>query len=786
MSKFVSISDTLKSFLESFTASFIVRTHVETTPRGRATHPLLRSSCFSNGSDLLGGEAKELRPLDVCVLGRFFHFHNYACFRHGAEALLRVLLSTYSKNGISLQPVRRALVEELRKEEKNDAYYSLLLCVMETMSEEDELDEADHAFLLQQITSVMNNDRAGAGPPSRVEVPAVLLNRLLLSYLTLTREVTATDPTITRLLLLVFERTTPDAELLTRLITLIPDLFIQQLRCIMQDAAVAPAAGQGASMLYKCVRSLLYLLRANIAVMAPYADTLLDMLVQAKFRVLGANLSQLQFLQTVNLKAVMNKTIRFSGAGAADSRVEDVRGNPRDALYYCILSCILFLSTLPSVFIDAHYAFSISKEGLLRVYSLSLAVLLCTTAIHNGNSNQMVVYTDVDRAPPNRMNRKQNYFLLSFCRQERVLSFFLFNDRTIPYKSILRQIKNGRFAYRDYSASALTKVALLFVPCNSSIQSDACSLCRKQRYNHSMSDLFIFRKKDRLERAAPFLPDNSIEDLDFSSISLQPHAVNASGMSGGVSALSSGLSGGVSALSSGLSGDISTGLATGLSGGLSGDISTGLATGLSGGLSGDISTGLATGMANTPTAASTNKETQLLLAAQRTCIVCGTTLLRKARRHRCCSPMDHFIITPQSLMPQSFSQDCSMNLHLPPASWAICDDCQHAILCGNQSLSPSELNTLGMDSAAWGYKQGNYAMIKGKGEGSGSHGVSLSILLAHVGHGVDNFSLNSDFKIMIRPWGGAEGKSPEAFRIYLQLTDMVIVWYDVLVKGISV
>ena len=754
MSKFVSISDTLKSFLESFTASFIVRTHVETTPRGRATHPLLRSSCFSNGSDLLGGEAKELRPLDVCVLGRFFHFHNYACFRHGAEALLRVLLSTYSKNGISLQPVRRALVEELRKEEKNDAYYSLLLCVMETMSEEDELDEADHAFLLQQITSVMNNDRAGAGPPSRVEVPAVLLNRLLLSYLTLTREVTATDPTITRLLLLVFERTTPDAELLTRLITLIPDLFIQQLRCIMQDAAVAPAAGQGASMLYKCVRSLLYLLRANIAVMAPYADTLLDMLVQAKFRVLGANLSQLQFLQTVNLKAVMNKTIRFSGAGAADSRVEDVRGNPRDALYYCILSCILFLSTLPSVFIDAHYAFSISKEGLLRVYSLSLAVLLCTTAIHNGNSNQMVVYTDVDRAPPNRMNRKQNYFLLSFCRQERVLSFFLFNDRTIPYKSILRQIKNGRFAYRDYSASALTKVALLFVPCNSSIQSDACSLCRKQRYNHSMSDLFIFRKKDRLERAAPFLPDNSIEDLDFSSISLQPHAVNASGMSGGVSALSSGLSGGVSALSSGLSGDISTGLAT--------------------------------GMANTPTAASTNKETQLLLAAQRTCIVCGTTLLRKARRHRCCSPMDHFIITPQSLMPQSFSQDCSMNLHLPPASWAICDDCQHAILCGNQSLSPSELNTLGMDSAAWGYKQGNYAMIKGKGEGSGSHGVSLSILLAHVGHGVDNFSLNSDFKIMIRPWGGAEGKSPEAFRIYLQLTDMVIVWYDVLVKGISV
>ena len=92
MSKFVSISDTLKSFLESFTASFIVRTHVETTPRGRATHPLLRSSCFSNGSDLLGGEAKELRPLDVCVLGRFFHFHNSECFGPAAAAVKRVLM----------------------------------------------------------------------------------------------------------------------------------------------------------------------------------------------------------------------------------------------------------------------------------------------------------------------------------------------------------------------------------------------------------------------------------------------------------------------------------------------------------------------------------------------------------------------------------------------------------------------------------------------------------------------------------------------------------------------
>ena len=62
--------------------------------------------------------------------------------------------------------------------------------------------------------------------------------------------------------------------------------------------------------------------------------------------------------------------------------------------------------------------------------------------------------------------------------------------------------------------------------------------------------------------------------------------------------------------------------------------------------------------------------------------------------------------------------------------------------------------------------------------------VSLSVLLAHIGHKVDDISLDSDFKLKIQPWFEKDGKRPDAFRIYLQLTDMVMVWYDVLVKGI--
>ena len=59
-------------------------------------------------------------------------------------------------------------------------------------------------------------------------------------------------------------------------------------------------------------------------------------------------------------------------------------------------------------------------------------------------------------------------------------------------------------------------------------------------------------------------------------------------------------------------------------------------------------------------------------------------------------------------------------------------------------------------------------------------------MLAHVGHAVNDFSLDQDFQLRIEPWGNSPEKRPEAFRVFLQLTDLVLVWYDVLVKDIYV
>lgn len=64
--------------------------------------------------------------------------------------------------------------------------------------------------------------------------------------------------------------------------------------------------------------------------------------------------------------------------------------------------------------------------------------------------------------------------------------------------------------------------------------------------------------------------------------------------------------------------------------------------------------------------------------------------------------------------------------------------------------------------------------------------MSLSAMLAHVGHAVNDFSLDQDFQLRIEPWGNSPEKRPEAFRVFLQLTDLVLVWYDVLVKDIYV
>ena len=107
----------------------------------------------------------------------------------------------------------------------------------------------------------------------------------------------------------------------------------------------------------------------------------------------------------------------------------------------------------------------------------------------------------------------------------------------------------------------------------------------------------------------------------------------------------------------------------------------------------------------------------------------------------------------------------------------------NSILCGNQSLSQSELTVSSSERKGWNLTSSQETIQRSLS--TRTCGVSLSVLLAHIGHNVEDNSLDQDFKLTIYPWKIKEGKRPEAFRIYLQLTDMVMVWYDVLVKGIG-
>ena len=427
---------------------------------------------------------------------------------------------------------------------------------------------------------------------------------------------------------------------------------------------------------------------------------------------------------------IANKTIQYSLFCREESLLEDVKDNPRDQLYYIILSCILLLSRLPTVFIDNHYAFSVSSNGILHIFSLSFALPLCSASIHNGACNKLKVFTQKGRSAGSSgssgssgsagsaLNLNQEYFILSFSRQDRLMSFFFFSDTNIPMKSIVRQFKKDRFVFRDYSSCSLVKIALLFIPCNSTIQPESCSLCRRhQKHAHNPSDFFIFQEKSLpgirsdshvISRS---MPNYSIDDIDLSSFQ-------------------------IGTLLYGLDEPVS-------------------------------------------------QETQPFISDIQKCWVCdnqvGKTHFAKRTYCTCCTSMEYQTVTPQSLMPTSFSQDCSIQCHLPPPSLTICKTCLNAILCGNQSLSQSELTAASTDREFWTARS-SFLQLETKHPRTG--GVSLSVLLAHIGHNVDDLSLDTDFQLTIQPWNAKEGKRPDAFRIYLQLTDMVMVWYDVLVKGI--
>lgn len=477
----------------------------------------------------------------------------------------------------------------------------------------------------------------------------------------------------------------------------------------------------------KGVRSILFLLHTSSHLLTPYSDSILDALIVAKRLILEQSNRDIRFLATINLKSVMNKSIRYSSHSRFLSLAEDVRNNERDLNYFTILSSFLLLSSLPTVYIDSYYAFAVSPTGVLHVYSMTTACLVCSTTIHSGTTNKIKVFTRTMKESFSTINRNQDYFILFLSRSERTMFFYLFNDRHIPYKSLLRQLRSKHFTFRDYSSVSLVKIAILFIPCNSSIQPETCSMCRRMRHRGHMSDFFIFQGRNNPSMEVSNLPShidnselsiipgNNLDDIDFASLPL------------------------------------------------------------------------GTLLYEKPRKKSIEEEQPLLHQLDEKCWVCRNPIEQtRPRRHStqcCCMRIEHLVITPQSLMPTSFSQDYMMAQHLPPSQLYICEECETLILCGNQSLSSSKLNGLASEPDPWNL---NLGTSQNRLSSFRTGNVSLSAMLAHVGHAVNDFSLDQDFQLRIEPWGNSPEKRPEAFRVFLQLTDLVIVWYDVLVKDIYV
>lgn len=62
----------------------------------------------------------------------------------------------------------------------------------------------------------------------------------------------------------------------------------------------------------KGIRSIQFLLHVILPLLAPYADVLLEALIEAKNVILKENINDLSFLSRINLRTVMSKTVKHS------------------------------------------------------------------------------------------------------------------------------------------------------------------------------------------------------------------------------------------------------------------------------------------------------------------------------------------------------------------------------------------------------------------------------------------------------------------------------------------
>ena len=122
-----------------------------------------------------------------------------------------------------------------------------------------------------------------------------------------------------------------------------------------------------------------------------------------------------------------------------------------------------------------HCTFAVTSTDTLQVFSLATATKLCHLSIHSEECCRIAVYAVESQNTRNfGLNRNCYYFIFSFSLPKRLIIVFLFNDREIPLKSIFKCLQAGKKkAEQDFHSLSLTRLTVLFVPCNSAIQKNA-------------------------------------------------------------------------------------------------------------------------------------------------------------------------------------------------------------------------------------------------------------------------------------------------------------------------